>query len=173
MFWVCIKAGEFSFGTGLAIIPLLHGDLVGNYHWLNDKQFLDGVTLGQITPGPTTISIVFFGFLVAKLPGLIVSLLGFYIPPLFNALVIIPLFWRKLSGSAYLKVFTMWAFPAVIGGILSATVKIGSSALSSIYDVVMLGLAIWLIRYKILPLWLIIPLYGIAGLVTGYLVSVA
>ncbi len=165
LFWMCIKAGEFSFGTGLAIIPLLQADLVSSAHWLTNKQFIDGVTLGQITPGPTTISIVFFGFLSAGVPGFLVSLFGFYIPPLFNALVIIPLFWKKLTASPYLKIFTMWAFPAVIGGIISATIKLGMGSIKGYLDIFLIILALFLIRKKVLPVWLIIPLYGVGGLI--------
>ena len=170
LFWICIKAGEFSFGTGLAILPLLHGDLVSNLHWLSNKQFIDGVTLGQITPGPTTVSIVFFGFLSAGIPGLLVSTLGFYIPPLFNSLVLIPIFWQRLTSSPYLRIFTMWAFPAVIGGILSATLKIGLSAVTSYIDITLIIVALILILKKILPVWAIIPLYGIIGLLFGYFI---
>lgn len=171
LFWICIKAGEFSFGTGLAIIPLLHADLVTSTHWLNDKQFLDGITLGQITPGPTTISIVFFGFVVAGIPGLIVSLIGFYVPPMFNALVLIPLFWKKLTSSPYLKIFTMWAFPSVIGGIASATLRLGVSAIAGLTDVILVLTALLIIRRKIMPVWGLIPLYGVSGILIAYLLN--
>lgn len=168
MFWVCIKAGEFSFGTGLAIIPLLHADMVTNHQWLTNQQFIDGLTLGQITPGPTTVSIVFYGFMIAGIPGLLVSLLGFYIPPMINALVIIPIFWKKLNGSPYLKVFTMWAFPAVIGGIASATLKLGVESVTSLLDVALLIIALFVLYRKLLPIWALIPLYGALGLAWGY-----
>lgn len=168
LFLVCIKAGEFSFGTGLAIVPLLHADMVTHHAWINDQQFIDGLTLGQITPGPTTISIVFFGFVIAGLPGLLVSLLGFYIPPMFNALVIIPLFWKRLNGSPNLKVFTTWAFPAVIGGIVSATLKLGISSIKGYLDVILLILAIFILYRKLLPVWALIPIYGAVGFIWGY-----
>lgn len=167
LLWICIKAGEFSFGTGLAIIPLLHADLVTSMHWLNDKQFLDGITLGQITPGPTTISIVFFGFVVAGIPGLLVSLVGFYIPPMFNALVLIPLFWKKLTSSPYLKIFTMWAFPAVIGGIASATLKLGISAIRDFLDVALILIVLFIVRKKLIPIWALIPICGLLGVISA------
>lgn len=168
LFWTCIKAGEFSFGTGLAILPLLHADLVTAHGWISNQQFIDGLTVGQITPGPTTISIVFYGFLIAGLPGLLVALLGFYIPPMVNALFIIPLFWNKLTGSPYLRIFTMWAFPAVIGGIASATLKLGISSITSFLDVCFLITALILLFRNLLPIWALIPIYGGIGFIWGF-----
>lgn len=167
LFIVCLKAGEFSFGTGLAILPLLHASMVVDSGWLNNQQFIDGLTLGQITPGPTTISIVFFGYVIAGFKGLLVALLGFYIPPMINSLVIIPAFWHKLTGSPYLKIFTEWAFPAVIGGITSATIHLGVASINSYLDVGLLFVAIIILYRKLLPIWALIPLYGLGGLLMG------
>ncbi|RTK95286.1 MAG: chromate efflux transporter [Neisseriaceae bacterium] len=169
IFWICIKAGEFSFGTGLAIIPLLHADLVTNFHWLTEQQFLDGITLGQITPGPSTVSIVFFGFVIAGIPGLLISLIGFYLPPMFNSLVLIPLFWQKMAKSNNLKIFTNWAFPAVIGGILSATIKLGIVAVNSYIDVILVLLSLFILYKKLLPVWALIPLCGATGFIASYI----
>ncbi len=46
------KAGAFVFGSGLAIVPFLYGGVVGQFHWLNGRQFLDAVAVAMITPGP-------------------------------------------------------------------------------------------------------------------------
>lgn len=165
---ICLKAGWFSFGTGLAIIPLLQGDLISNNHWLTNKQFIDGVALGQITPGPTTISIVFFGYQVAGLYGLIVATLGFYIPAFINVLVIIPIFWKKLTTTPYLQTFINWAFPVIIGGIISATIKISMSSITHYYDIFLSVIAIVLIKRRILPIWAVIPLYGVVGLLISF-----
>ena len=164
---ICLKAGWLSFGTGLAIIPLLQGDLVSHTHWLTNKQFIDGVALGQITPGPTTISIVFFGYQAAGISGLIIATLGFYIPAFINVLIIIPLLWKKLTQTPYLQTFINWAFPVIIGGIISATIKIGYTSMTHYYDIILSIIALVIISKKILPIWAVIPLYGITGLAIG------
>jgi chromate transport protein ChrA len=63
------KAGAFVFGSGLAIVPFLYGGVVTEYHWLNEKQFVDAVAVAMITPGPVVITVGFIGYLVAGLPG--------------------------------------------------------------------------------------------------------
>lgn len=67
------KAGAFVFGSGLAIVPFLHGSVVNEFHWLNERQFLDAVAVAMITPGPVVITVGFIGYLVAGFPGACVA----------------------------------------------------------------------------------------------------
>lgn len=171
LFWICFKAGEFSFGTGLAIIPLLHGELVTTMQWLTNQEFLDGVTLGQVTPGPTSISIVFFGYKIAGFLGLLVAVVAFYLPPFINTLLLLPLLWHRLSKSKAIQIFITYAFPAIIGGIISSTFDIGYHSLISYYDYFLMLLALVIVVKKIMPTWLVIPLYGIIGLLFGFIIN--
>ncbi len=63
------KAGAFTFGSGLAIVPFLQQGVVRDYGWLTEREFLDAVAMGMITPGPVVITAVFVGYLVAGLSG--------------------------------------------------------------------------------------------------------
>src|SRR2546425_574725 len=65
VFWSFAAAGLFVFGSGLAIVPFLHGGVVEQYHWLTERQFLDAVAVSMITPGPVVITVAFIGYLVA------------------------------------------------------------------------------------------------------------
>jgi len=64
-----LKAAAFTFGSGLAIVPFLHDGAVDTYHWLNERQFLDAVAMGIITPGPVVIMATFVGYLAAGFAG--------------------------------------------------------------------------------------------------------
>jgi len=64
IFWLFAKAGAFVFGSGLAIVPFLYGELVQTQGWLNDRQFLDAVAVAMITPGSVVIAVAFIGYLV-------------------------------------------------------------------------------------------------------------
>ena len=63
--WYFAEAGAFVFGSGLAIVPFMHGGVVGTFHWLTERQFLDAVAVAMITPGPVVITVAFIGYLVA------------------------------------------------------------------------------------------------------------
>src|SRR6266498_1275289 len=67
------KAGAFIFGSGLAIVPFLREGVVHQHHWLTERQFLDAVAMGLITPGPVVITAAFIGYLVKGLAGALVA----------------------------------------------------------------------------------------------------
>src|SRR5262249_62425301 len=79
--WYFAEAGAFVFGSGLAIVPFLHGGVVDEFHWLNERQFLDAVAVAMITPGPVVITVAFIGFLVAGPAGAALSATGVFLPP--------------------------------------------------------------------------------------------
>src|SRR6266478_8214729 len=74
------EAGAFVFGSGLAIVPFLHGGVVNDLHWLDERQFLDAVAVAMITPGPVVITVGFIGYLVAGLAGGLSAALGVFLP---------------------------------------------------------------------------------------------
>src|SRR5438046_3371047 len=82
------EAGAFVFGSGLAIVPFLYGGVVGDFHWLPGRQFLDAVAVAMITPGPLVLTVGFIGFLVAGPVGGALAALGVFLPCYF--FVIIP-----------------------------------------------------------------------------------
>ena len=80
LFWMFAQAGAFVFGSGLAIVPFLYGELVQTHGWLNDRQFLDAVAVAMITPGPVVITVAFIGYLVAGPSGMVVAAIGVFLP---------------------------------------------------------------------------------------------
>ena len=64
LFWVCFQAGALVFGTGLAVIPLLENAVVIQNSWLTHSDFMSGLALGQVTPGPVVITATFVGWIV-------------------------------------------------------------------------------------------------------------
>src|SRR5258708_8313690 len=80
LFAFCLKASLFVFGSGLAIVPFLHGGVVQEHHWLTEAQFLDAVAVAMITPGPVVITAAFVGYLVAGFPGACAAALGVFLP---------------------------------------------------------------------------------------------
>ena len=78
--WYFAEAGAFVFGSGLAIVPFLHGGVVREFGWLDERQFLDAVAVAMITPGPVVITVAFIGYLVAGPAGAVVAALATFLP---------------------------------------------------------------------------------------------
>jgi len=77
---IMMKIDFFAFGGGYASVPLMLHEVVGRLHWLNSKTFMDGIALGQITPGPIVITATFVGYLLKGLIGAIVGTIFVFTP---------------------------------------------------------------------------------------------
>ena len=88
------EAGAFVFGSGLAIVPFLHGGVVNQFHWLTERQFLDAVAVAMITPGPVVITVAFIGYLVAGPLGGTAAAVGVFLPCYLFVVIPAPYFRR-------------------------------------------------------------------------------
>jgi chromate transporter len=123
-----VKAGAFIFGSGLAIVPFLREGVVNQHHWLTDRQFLDAVAMGLITPGPVVITAAFIGYLVGGLAGAAVSTVAIFIPIYLGVVVPGPWFVRH-KDNPQLKAFVRGATAAAAGAIAGATVVLSRGAI--------------------------------------------
>lgn len=63
MAWFFSKAALLTFGGAYAVLPYVYQGAVEHYHWLNALQMMDGLALGETTPGPLIMIVTFVGFL--------------------------------------------------------------------------------------------------------------
>lgn len=158
------KAGAFVFGSGLAIVPFLYGGVVTEYHWLNEKQFVDAVAVAMITPGPVVITVGFIGYLVAGLPGACVAALATFLPCYLFTVLPAPYF-KKYGKLPAILAFVDGVTAAAIGAISGAVIVL---AKRSIVDGPTLLLALvtvaLLLKFKKLPEPVIITGAALIGL---------
>jgi len=128
------KAGAFVFGSGLAIIPFLHG-AVTNYHWLDEHQFLDAVAVAMITPGPVVITVGFIGYLVAGFPGACVAAACTFLPCYLFTVIPAPYF-KKYAKNNSIKAFVDGITAAVVGALAGAVVVIGVNTFTQNHTVI-------------------------------------
>jgi chromate transporter len=133
--WYFAEAGAFVFGSGLAIVPFLHGGVVTRFHWLDDQQFLDAVAVAMITPGPVVITVAFIGYLVAGPLGAGVAGLATFVPCYLFTIVPAPYF-RRFSKNPSLKAFVDGVTAAATGAIGGAAFVLGRRALIDVATVV-------------------------------------
>lgn len=157
------KAGAFMFGGGFAIIALLEHHFVNVHHWMSHKEFLEGLTIGLVTPGPVMASLVFYGYKISGMAGAILSPLVAFIPSFAFIFLALPLF-RKMEDAAYLKSFVDGAIPAIIGGIVAFLIPLGKSALIDPFTATVSVISFFLLIRGLLPPWLLMLLGGGLGI---------
>lgn len=164
--WVFLKIGTFTFGGGIVIIPMIENEVVNNYSWLTKAEFIDAVTLGQITPGPIIISATFIGYKVCGIVGAIIATASVILPS-FIMICLATEAIKKFRENKILANFLRGARVAVIGMVFDAGVSIGRSSLVDIKTVLIASVSIiCLFKYKINPIWVLLGA-GTVGLVWG------
>ncbi len=157
-------AGAVVFGSGLAIVPFLHGGVVNDYHWLNERQFLDAVAVAMITPGPVVITVAFIGYLVAGLAGALLAALGVFLPCYLFVIIPAP-YYRRWARVPQIKSFVDGVTAAATGAIAGAAYVLGRRAVVDVATVVIFAATlVVLTKVRKIPEPVIILAAGAAGL---------
>jgi chromate transporter len=163
--WFFTEAGAFVFGSGLAIVPFLHGGVVNDMHWLDERQFLDAVAVAMITPGPVVITVAFIGYLVAGPIGGTLAALGVFLPCYLFVVIPAP-YYRRYGGNPSLRALVDGVTAAATGAIAGAAFVLGKRALVDVPTIAICALTFAaLFAAKKLPEPLLIIAAGIIGLV--------
>jgi chromate transporter len=126
--WYFAKAGALVFGSGLAIVPFLHGGTVVDMHWLTERQFLDAVAVSMITPGPVVITVAFIGYLVAGPLGAIAAAIGVFLPA-YLMVVLVAGWFQRVAQNKALRTAVDGVTAAATGAIAGAVIVLGRRAI--------------------------------------------
>ena len=119
---VMLKIDLFAFGGGFASLPLMLHEVVVNRGWLDSKTFMDGIALGQITPGPIIITATFVGYLVYGFVGALVATIAIFTPSFFMVITVAP-FFDRLKNSVYFMKAIDGIFASFVGLLLYVCIK--------------------------------------------------
>ena len=122
----------FAFGGGFASIPLMLQEIVNVRGWMDSKTFMDGIALGQVTPGPIVITSTFIGYMLYGLPGAITATIAIFTPSFLMVIAVTPVF-DRLKASAYFTGATKGILSSFVGLLFFVTVKF---ALAVPWDIV-------------------------------------
>jgi len=161
MFLTFLKIGAISYGSGYVLLAFLHADFVTRLHWLTEKQLLDSIAAGQVTPGPVFASATFIGYLTGGFRGAILATLGVFLPSFVFVAAIFPLV-PRLKRSAAARTFLNGINASTMGLMAAVTWQLGRGAIIDAFTAVegILALLI-LLRFRINAGWLIVA--GIAA----------
>ncbi len=123
LFWEGLKAGLVTFGGAFTVIPFLNDAVVGGHGWITESQFVDGLAIGGVLPGPLVIFSTFIGYLTGGLAGSLAITVGIFLPAF-----VLPIFFHRtlvaIAENRRLQPFLFGVAAGVTGLIAAVTVDI-------------------------------------------------
>jgi len=160
--WTFLKIGLLFFGGGYVLIPLLQHLLVEQYQWLSLHEFMDGVAISQLTPGPLAILATFTGVRVGGFSGGLVATICIF-APCVTLMLLVGRYYGRLKEIDLIRVTLGAVLPAVVGLVASAAWSLGAT-LSSLREWLVLLVAFCLFRFTTVSPMLMILGAGLLGM---------
>ena len=161
------KIGALAFGGGFTMIPLIQYEVVDHFHWLTTKEFLDGIALGQITPGPIMITATFIGYKLSGFFGALIATVGIFSSSFFILMLLIP-HYDRLRRVKIVKTMEQGILGSFIGMLGLVLYNFGRAAFVDIPSVLFAAAAFIALLKKIDLLYILlsgtilaIPIFGL------------
>ena len=165
--WLFLKIGVVFFGGGYVLIPLMHRILVEQMHWLALKEFLDGVALSQLTPGPLAMLATFAGFKGAGFFGALVATVCVFLP-CTTLMLLISSRYEKFRRIDAVNDFLDGILPAVVGLVFGAAYTLGRTSLTSARDFLLLGAGFAVLQFTAIAPMAVILGAAVVGLLLHF-----
>jgi len=144
LFLFMIYTGSFIYGGGLVLIPFIEKYVVNEFAWLTAREFVDGIAIGQLSPGPVVMTTAFVGYKLLldvsggvvgiAILGALVATIGAFGPSFVFILGFFPYFARVRENDVIQTALT-GVNAAVVGAILGATVTLAAESFVDAFTV--------------------------------------
>jgi chromate transporter len=162
MSWIFLKISMVAFGGGYAMIPILQWDMVDHLGWLTLGQFLDGILLGFVTPGPIIITATFVGYWLKGLLGAVVATISIFLPPILIIIFLTPYF-QRIKEARLMRPVIQGILSALVGMLVLVTAQMGMATLSDLKSLALMAAAtIALIGFRVNLLWIVALVAGVS-----------
>ncbi len=163
LFLSFFQIGLFSFGGGMAAMPLIQAQVVDRHGWLTMAEFTDLITISEMTPGPIAVnSSTFVGTRIGGTLGAFVATFGCILP---SCLIVSLLAWLyfRYQNLSYIQGTLKGLRPAIVALIASAGLSILTLALQGANGINWLGALLFLAAFLVLRKWKTDPIYVMLG----------
>ena len=159
------KVGAFTFGGGITTLAFMQDQVVSQLHWLTQQEFLDGLTLGQLTPGPILMLAAYVGYKLGGMAGAVVGGIAIFLPAFILMLSVLPVL-NRIRELIWIKAAMRAISAAVIGIISVSLMQMAPHAAPDGFTAILMvltvaGMLIWSLAP--LPLMLGGGLIGVIG----------
>ena len=164
LFLVFLKIGAILFGGGYVLVALIRSNLVARLGWISERQLLDAIAMGQITPGPLSTTATFIGYLLAGIPGAAIATVAIFLPAFFFVAISGPLV-PRLRQSPLAGAVLDGVNVAALALISVVTWQLFRAAVVDWTTLLLAGVSFFLLfRYRVNSVWLVL---GGAAIGTG------
>lgn len=112
----------FCFGSGFSAIPLMYHEVIEVRSWMDSSTLMDGIALGQVTPGPVAITSTFIGYILHGPVGAVVATIGMFLPSFLIMVFTVP-YYHRLRNSPYFNKVVAGIICSFVGLLLSVTLR--------------------------------------------------
>jgi chromate transporter len=143
-------------------LPFIHEGAVLQYHWVTERQFLDALAVGLLTPGPILMAVGFMGFLTAGVVGDLAATAGLFFPAYSLILLVAPLFVRQ-TKNAPLIAFLDGVTSAATGAVVGLVYILGRQAITDRFSLAVALVSFALLFIRKFPRALLVLLAAVLG----------
>ena len=166
LFVYFLKIGATLYGSGYVLLAYLRSDFVQKLGWLTDRQLIDAIAIGQVTPGPVFTTATFIGYILGGIPGALLATTAIFLPS-FIYVAVIRLWTERIRKSPWTAGFLDGVNVASLGLMLGVTCQLTSTALIDPLTVLIaLVSLVLLVRFKLNSTWLVA-----AGILIGLVLN--
>jgi chromate transporter len=163
LFLTFLKIGAVLYGSGYVLLAFLRNDFVVRLGWITEKQLLDAVAVGQVTPGPVFTTATFIGYLLDGLPGAFIATVAIFLPSFLFVAALNPLV-PRLRRSSWMSALLDGVNVSALGLMAAVAWVLANDAVTDWVTVLLaLGAAALLFRFRVNPAWLVLG-GGLIGL---------
>jgi chromate transporter len=156
LFLVFLKLGAILFGGGYVLVALIRSNLVAGLGWITERQLLDAIAMGQVTPGPLSTTATFIGYLLGGIPGAVLATVAIFLPAFFFVAISGPLV-PRLRQSPLAGAVLDGVNVAALALIAVVTWQLFRAAVVDWTTLVLCGLSFFLLlRYRVNSIWLVL-----------------
>jgi chromate transporter len=177
LFLFMVYTGSFIYGGGLVLIPFIEKYVVGEFGWMSGKVFVDGIAIGQLSPGPVVMTTAFIGYelmldtygsVPVAILGAFVATVGAFGPSFVFIIGFFPYFTR-VRENQIIQTALIGVNAAVVGAILGATVTLAQEGIVDIVTTALAVVTFLLFVRGVSAVYLILGGGGF-GILVGYLI---
>jgi chromate transporter len=145
----------FAFGGGFASVPIMFHEIVDVRSWMDDPTFLNGMALGQVTPGPIVITATFIGYLLYGPVGGVIATISVFLPSFLIVVGIAPYF-DRLRTSLHFNKAIDGILCSFVGLLLSVTIRFALNIPWDFPRIIFTGVAFVALLFKVDILWVVL-----------------